>query len=51
MIVLRFVLAMLPILWLIIALSVLKMAGHKACVITLVLTALLACFYLSLIHI
>lgn len=48
MIVLRFVLAMLPILWLIIALSVLKMAGHKACVITLVLTALLACFYWKL---
>ena len=31
----NFILALLPILWLIIALSVLKMPGFKACVIAL----------------
>ena len=30
---------MLPIIWLIVALSGLKMAGHKACVIALIITA------------
>lgn len=44
MVVLKFLLAMIPIIWLIIALSALKIAGHKACTIALVLTALLAIF-------
>ena len=35
MLFLKFLLAILPILWLIIALSVLKIAGHKACVAAL----------------
>lgn len=39
---------MLPIIWLIIALSGLKMAGHKACVIALLLTAVLAIGYWKL---
>ena len=37
-----FLLAMIPILWLVIALSVLKMPGHKACFLAWVLTALLS---------
>ena len=41
MLLLEFVLAMLPIIWLIVALSGLKMAGHKACVAALALTAVL----------
>lgn len=45
---LRFVLAILPILWLVIALSVLKIAGHKACVTALVITAVLAIVYWKL---
>ncbi len=48
MLFLEFILAMLPILWLIAALSGLKMAGHKACVIALLITALLASFYWKL---
>lgn len=48
MLFLRFVLAVLPILWLVIALSVLKIAGHKACVAALLLTAVLAVFYWKL---
>lgn len=48
MLFLRFVLAILPILWLVIALSVLKIAGHKACVAALLLTAVLAVFYWKL---
>ena len=45
MLLLKFVLAMLPIIWLIAALSGLKMAGHKACVIALVVTMALAIGY------
>ena len=39
--VVNFVIAMLPIIWLIIALSVLKIKGHIACVLTLALTLVL----------
>lgn len=39
-----FLLAMLPIIWLIIALSGLKMAGHVACPIALIITAVEALF-------
>ena len=39
-----FVLALAPILWLVIALSGLKMTGHKACSIALVITIVLAAF-------
>lgn len=42
MLFLKFILAMLPIIWLIFALSGLKMAGHKACVIALAITIVLA---------
>lgn len=42
MLVLRFVLAMLPVIWLIVALSGLKMAGHRACVAALLVTVALA---------
>ena len=45
---LKFILAMLPIIWLIIALSGLKMAGHKACVIALMITIVLAVGYWKL---
>lgn len=45
---LEFVLAMLPIIWLIAALSGLKMAGHKACVAALFITAALAAGYWGL---
>ena len=38
----KFILAMLPILWLIVALSGLKMAGHKVCVIAFLLSMVLA---------
>lgn len=37
-----FILSLIPILWLIVALGVLKMPGHKACPIALILTLLLA---------
>lgn len=40
----KFILAMLPIIWLIIALSGLKMAGHKACPIALIITTAEALF-------
>ena len=40
----HFLLAMLPIIWLIIALSGLKMAGHVACPIALIITAVEALF-------
>ena len=40
----HFLLAMLPIIWLIIALSGLKMAGHVACPIALIITAIEALF-------
>mgnify|MGYP002511175681 CR=1 FL=1 len=42
MLFLKFLLAMLPIIWLVAALSGLKMAGHKACVMALILTMCLA---------
>ena len=42
MLVLKFLLAMLPIIWLMIALSVLKMPGFKACGIAAVIAAVLA---------
>ena len=45
---LKFVLAMLPIIWLIAALSGLKMPGHKACLIALVITIVLALGYWKL---
>ena len=48
MLLLEFVLAMLPIIWLIAALSGLKMAGHKACAIALAVTAALAAGYWGL---
>ncbi|MGN0464934.1 MAG: L-lactate permease [Lachnospiraceae bacterium] len=52
MLFLKFILAMLPIIWLIVALSILKIAGHKACLITLLVTAVLAigCWKLSPIN-
>lgn len=48
MLFLKFLLAMLPIIWLIAALSGLKMAGHKACVIALLLTMVLGASYWKL---
>lgn len=48
MLFLKFLLAMLPIIWLIVALSVLKIAGHKACVIALAITVLLSIGYWKL---
>ena len=53
MILINFILAMLPIVWLIIALSKLKMSSCKACGIALLITAILAAFYwkLSPLHI
>ena len=53
MILINFILAMLPIVWLVISLSKLKMSSCKACVIALLITAILAAFYwkLSPLHI
>ena len=53
MVFIDFILAMLPILWLIISLSKLKMEGFKACGIALLITAVLAASYwhLNPIHI
>ncbi len=48
MILINFILAMLPIVWLIIALSKLKMSSCKACGIALLITAILAAFYWKL---
>ena len=45
MLVLRFLLAMLPIIWLMIALSVLKMPGFKACGIAAVIAALIIAYF------
>ena len=42
--VLNFILALAPIIWLIIALSILKMPGYRACVIAAVIAALLSIF-------
>ena len=44
----RFILAMLPFIWLIVALCRLKMAGHKACVIALLITMVEAIGYWKL---
>ncbi|OOM76118.1 L-lactate permease [Clostridium puniceum] len=44
----KFLMAILPIIWLIIALSRLKMPGYKACSIALVLTMFLAIFFWKL---
>jgi len=44
----KFLMAILPIIWLIIALSGLKMPGYKACSIALVLTLVLAIFFWKL---
>ncbi len=44
----KFLLAMLPIIWLVAALSGLKMAGHKACLIALLFTMALAVGYWKL---
>lgn len=44
----NFVLALVPIIWLIFALTYMKMAGHRACVIALVLTICLALGYWGL---
>lgn len=48
MLLLKFILALLPIIWLIVALSGLKMAGHKACVTALFITVILAVSYWKL---
>ena len=48
MLVLKCLLAMLPIAWLIVSLSRLKMPSHKACGIALLITAALALFYWKL---
>ena len=48
MLFLKFILAMLPILWLIVALSGLKIAGHKACVVAFLISAALAVGYWKL---
>jgi len=48
MLFLKFLMAILPIIWLIIALSGLKMPGYKACSIALVLTMILAIFFWKL---
>lgn len=42
---LRFILALLPIIWLAVALSVLKLPAYKVCPIALVITIVLALFY------
>ncbi|MFT8344108.1 MAG: L-lactate permease [Clostridium beijerinckii] len=44
----KFLMAILPIIWLIVALSGLKMPGYKACSIALVLTMFLAIFFWKL---
>lgn len=44
----KFILAMLPIIWLIAALSGLKMAGHRACLIAFMITVVLAMGYWKL---
>ena len=38
-----FLLALSPILWLVVALSILKMAAHKACAIALVISLAVGC--------
>lgn len=43
--ILQSILALLPIIWLIVALSGLKMAGHKACIGALIVSAVLALFF------
>ena len=48
MLFLKFLMAILPILWLIVALSKLKMPGYKACSIALCITMVLAIFFWKL---
>ena len=48
MLFLKFLMAILPILWLIIALSKLKMPGYKACSIARCITMVLAIFFWKL---
>ena len=48
MLFLSFLIAVLPILWLVIALSLLKMPGHKACLIAMLLTMVLGLLYWKL---
>ena len=52
MLFLKFILAMIPIIWLIIALSKLKMPSYKACGIALIITVVLAVTYwkLNIVH-
>ena len=38
----KFLLALLPIIWLIVAMSVLKMPGYRACLIAFLITAVTA---------
>ena len=45
MLVVKFILGMVPIIWLIIALTGLKMPGYKACSIAIVFAAAVALFY------
>lgn len=45
MMLLKFILGLVPIIWLIIALSAMKMPGYKACSIAIVLSAVVAIFY------
>ncbi|MBQ7677706.1 MAG: L-lactate permease, partial [Lachnospiraceae bacterium] len=44
MLVTNFILALLPILWLVVALALLKMPGYRACMIALVIAAVEALF-------
>lgn len=48
MLVVKFILGLIPIIWLIIALTGLKMPGYKACGIAIVIAALVALFYKQL---
>ena len=41
---LKFLLALIPIIWLIVAMSVIKLPGYRACYIALIIAALEACF-------
>ena len=40
MLIVKFILGLIPIIWLIIALTGLKMPGYKACIITVIITAI-----------
>lgn len=45
MLIVKFILGLVPIIWLIIALTGLKMPGYKACGIAIVFAAVVALFY------